>query len=80
MIIIEVHVPVLQAVYEFSVDEARPIRDIVLEIRQVIAKKQHEKEPDAYFEIHSTAQECVLPLDKSLFECGVRNGTKLILV
>lgn len=80
MILIEVQVPVLQQKYEFSADENRLIGDIILEMRQIIARKVREEEPDGCFKLHFPAQERILPLDRTFLECGIRDGSKLILV
>ena len=80
MIIVDVQIPAVPARFDFNVDENRPIRNIIGEMRQVVARKLHEEEKEIPLELCSCSQERFLPGDKTLAECGIRDGERLILV
>ncbi len=81
MILIEVTVPVISQRYDFSVDENRPVRESIREMRQIISRKLREEFiPEAGFELLSPLQRRPLPPDSTLSECGIHDGAELILV
>lgn len=82
MLHIEVSVPALGKSYEFQVNEQVKIAALADEISAVIATKEQMKWKDGTsgLVLCNTANGNVLPNEKTLRECAVGNGSRLILV
>lgn len=82
MILVDVQVPVLNESYDFNIDENTPVISVIRELCEVIC--QHERWPEVSDTNVNMILSClqlssILPLDKTLNECGVEPGYRLIL-
>lgn len=82
MIIVNVHVPALEMVYNFSLEETAKIGDLMEEMVELIAQKEHVP-------FHGNLEEMVLCSLESGEQCdkgqclagyGIAGGAELILV
>ena len=82
MLHIDVSVPALGRSYEFQVNEQVKIGALADEISAVVSTKEQMKWKDdtAGLVLCNTANGNVLPNEKTLLECAVGNGSRLILV
>ena len=82
MILVDIYVPSLDATYDFQLDENTPVKDLTAEIGEMLGKKC-KAAPDQEgqrFVLCSYAQKAILPAEKTLFMCGIRSGSRLLLV
>ena len=81
MILIDVLVPVTGRTYDFTVEENAPVRDVTEEIVGLIVRREgYGEQTDSGMHLFSHEKRMQLNQGKTLFENGVRNGDKLILV
>ncbi len=82
MILVEVYVAALDARYDFELDENVQIQQIVGEICEMLSKKTKErtKASTGNFLLCSMESKEVLSGGKTLYQCGVRDGSCLVLV
>lgn len=82
MILVDVCIPAVDANYDFMLDENTPISQVLVEISEMIAKKVGESCPQDIdkFMLCSMDKQEILEKEKTLFGCGVTDGTSLILV
>ena len=81
MIIVDIYVPALDQVYDFRVEESCTTAVIVEEICEMIQQKEQipagVAEDGAVFFEEKTGR--MLPLDKTLSECHIKDGCRLVL-
>lgn len=82
MILVDVYVPALNEIYDFNIDENTTVLSVVRELCEVIC--QHERWPSIVGSNDAMILSClqleqILPLHRSLSECGVEPGFRLIL-
>ena len=81
MILIDVLVPVTGRVYDFTVDENVAVRTAAEDIVDLIVQKEgYSNQGDSEMRLFSHEKRMQLEEDKTLFENGIKNGDKLILV
>lgn len=82
MILVDIYIPSLNRAYDFQVDENAPVENLMREIGEMLGNQTKAgKKPSAdSFFLFSMEQEQILQGKASLKACGVKNGTRLILV
>lgn len=82
MIIVNVGVPALEKVYNFSLEEKAKVRDLIEEIAELISQKERIPFTDSLDRmtlcIVETEEQC--SRDACLADYGISGGTELILV
>ncbi len=82
MILVDIYVPSLDAAYDFQLDENTPVKALTVEIGEMLGKK-YKAVPDQErqrFVLCSYEQKAILPSEKTLYMCGIRSGSRLLLV
>lgn len=82
MILIDIYIPALDVVYDFRVSEDVPVSQLKTEIVEMLCKKekaQEVPEPEDFL-LCSKDNGRILASVESLGSCGIRNGSRLILV
>ena len=82
MLHVEVFVPVLLSSYEFSINEHAKVTALIDEIVSVISIKEHrewEAKPEEMI-LANQDNSSILPSGKSLYQCKVKPGSRLILL
>lgn len=82
MIIVDLYVPAINQTFDFQMDENVTVRQLTDEIVEMLQRKITGRiyEPDRSFSLCSYELKGVLPADKTLHECGITNGSKLLIV
>jgi hypothetical protein len=82
MLYVEVYVPALEKEYEFSLNEHVKIGAVIDEISSVVSVQEQKKwQEDTEERILCNATgKCLLPKNRSLYECKVHPGSRLILM
>lgn len=82
MILVDVYAPAVDQTYDFLLDENADLSAIVLELTEMIARKTGSEKPGnaGDFVMYHAGMESPLSMSKTLFENGVRDGDRLILV
>lgn len=82
MIIVNVHVPALEKVYNFSVEERARISDLIEELAELVAQKECIPFSGSLEKMSLCSKENGEQCDKSkcLSDYGVCGGSELILV
>ena len=81
MILVDIYVPSLDAVYDFQLDENTPVKAVTTEIGEMLGKKfKVPARSESRFVLCSFEQKNILPGEKTLHMCGIRNGSRLLLV
>ena len=82
MIIVEISVPSTDGTYEFKLDEDVPVSMIIDELCSVISEKKRCSMPAGTdgFMLFSVEKSNLLSSGLTLFENGVINGDRLILI
>ena len=81
MIYVDVYAPSVDEVYDFEVDENCLVEEMTAGIARVLHKKTASfGEPlTEGFSVFSKRDGCVLPPDRTVCECGIESGCRLIL-
>ena len=82
MIIVDIYVPVVNKVYDFSINEKLPVSVIVEELSEVIAQKEGcmtIEHPENFVLCHADTKS-IMNADLTVESYGIGNGAKLILV
>ncbi len=82
MILVDIYVPSVEQRYDFNLDEHAPITSLMEELTGMICQKEHcllqgNKEELLLCRYEGST---ILNKNMTLAECGVTNGTKLLLV
>ena len=82
MILVDVYIPSLDDNFDFMLDEDTEIRKIIMEINEMIAKKMKSKKaPNTdEFLLYLMDKQIMLDKEQTLYGCGVRDGSRLMLV
>ncbi|MDO5410939.1 MAG: EsaB/YukD family protein [Lachnospiraceae bacterium] len=82
MVLVEVYVPAVDEHYEFMLDECVIVRQIVEEIAEMLARKIKNKvEGDnGVFMLCSMDHQRILEMEKTLADCHIKDGSRLLLV
>lgn len=82
MILVDIYVPSTGQDYDFQLDQYASIASVVEELSELIAQKERcslsGKAADLC--LCSREQQCILPDNLTLDDCGIRTGSRLILV
>ncbi|MBQ5561601.1 MAG: hypothetical protein IIT46_17745 [Lachnospiraceae bacterium] len=81
MIYVDIVVPVLDKVYDFTLEENAPVSVLVEEIAEIIAQKEQCEMCGIADNIMLVSMETseILPQNKTLNECGVHTGSRILL-
>lgn len=82
MIMVDIYVPAVDKAYDFTLNADIKIRTIIEEIAEMIAQKeQAEIVGDIEcFMLCDGDRNKVLPTNMTLGECGIKTGSRMILV
>lgn len=82
MILVDVYAPAVDRSFDFKLDENAEVSDILGEVTAMIAKKTgSESQGNAEdFLLYKTGREQPLSVAMSLYENGIRDGDRLIIV
>lgn len=82
MILVDIYIPSIDDSYDFMLDENVSIEQVIVEISEMISKKVKGKVPEnkADFMMCSMDKSEVLDRNQSLYEAGIRDGNRLMLV
>ena len=82
MIMVDIYMPAVDQSYDFLLDENAELNTVILEITEMIARKTKSDltGSDEDFVLYYVDKKAPLPLAKTLYESGVRDGDRLILV
>jgi uncharacterized ubiquitin-like protein YukD len=82
MILVEIYVPAMDSQYDFMLDEDSTVEQIIQELSEILAKKVRNVsiEPVHMFSLCSQDQNEILPMQKRLADCSIRDGSRLLLV
>ena len=82
MILVDIYVPSLDENFDFQLDENTQTRFVTDEVEDILGKMVRA-EADSYrkrFLLCSFEQQRVLPANQTLKMCGIKNGSRLLLV
>ncbi|MBD5089725.1 MAG: hypothetical protein HDT30_13115 [Clostridiales bacterium] len=82
MLFVEVQVPIFDQVYDFKVEQNERVYKVLLDIIRKICQKEGfyiEEKQEKLF-LWDMEQKRILPKDWTMEECGIKTGTKLLLV
>lgn len=82
MILIDIYVPSVNSMYDFQFDENTLVANIIDEVSELIGQKEHCAVVGSREELalcHRDSRQ-ILPIYRTLAECGVRTGHSMILV
>ena len=82
MILVDIYAPVVDQSYDFMLDENADLSAILLEVTEIIAKKTGSRRPadPGDFVLYDASKGTPLSVSRTLFESGIRDGDRLILV
>lgn len=82
MILVDICIPTIDSNYDFMLDENVPISQVLVEISEMVAKKMGEKRPADIKNLMlcSVDNGEILEKNKTLYNCGIVDGSSLILV
>lgn len=82
MLFVEVQVPIFDQVYDFKVEQNERVYKVLLDIIRKICQKEdfYIEEKQEKFFLWDMEQKRILPKDWTMEECGIKTGTKLLLV
>lgn len=82
MILVDIYVPSVDQEYDFHVDETVRIAAIIEEIASVISQKEQCELKGSLAELLlcSIGDRSILPREKTLEDCDISNGSRLMLV
>lgn len=82
MILVDVYVPAIDDHYDFQLDENETADKIILEMTEMVAKKTKSEKvqhPEKFI-LFSMEKKEAIPREKTLFACGIQDGSCLLLV
>lgn len=82
MILVEIYVPAMDENYDFMLDEDTKVEQIIGELEEMLSKKAKSvcTDPIEAFILCSRDRKEVLPMQKTLAACHIRDGSQLLLV
>lgn len=82
MILVDIYVPSVDREFDFGLEEKAKISGIIEEVASMISQKEQcmlKGNADELL-LCSMQDKTILPKDRTLEQCGIRNGSRLILV
>lgn len=82
MILVDIYSPAVDQTFDFMLDENADFASVMLEVTEMIAKKTGSEKPGSArdYALYNADKEQPLSEGKTLFESGIRDGDRLILV
>ena len=82
MILLDIYIPSVDGSYDFMLDENVPVGQLIAEVSEMASKKVNGKplEKREGFMMCSMEQCKTLDKNQTLYENGVRDGSRLMLV
>ena len=82
MILVDIYVPSVDREFDFGLDEKAGIAGIIEEVASLVSQKEQcELKGNAdVLLLCSMEDKAILPRDKSLEQCHIHNGSRLMLV
>lgn len=82
MILTDIYIPAIDSNYDFMLDENVKLTQMIAEISEMISKKVNEAKLERIgeFVLYSMDTGSMLDLRLSLYENGIRDGSRLLLV
>lgn len=82
MLHVEIEVPALDRKYEFSLNENVKIKEIVEEVAAVVGQHEQKswRENGNPFLLCNCSTSRILPDGKTLYECQIQPGSRLMLI
>lgn len=82
MIMVDIYIPSVDQVYDFGIDETASVAMVIEEITAMVSQKEQcalQGDAKGLLLCDRDRQE-ILPQDRTLQDCGVQTGTRLLLV
>ncbi len=80
MILVDIYVPSLDKTFDFRLDERASVESLTAEITEMIGSETGSPGKEGGFYLCSMDQERILPGNSTPAQCGIRNGSRLMLV
>lgn len=82
MILVDIYVPSVDQEFDFGLDETAKIAGIIEEIASMVSQKEQceLKGNTEELLLCSMRDKAILPREKTLAECDIVNGSRLLLV
>lgn len=82
MVLVDIFVPSLDKIYNFSLNEHVPVSSIVEEITEIVEQKERStfKGDVRELRLYNRKTQSPLPVQNTLEECFVTTGSNLLLV
>ena len=82
MILTEIYAPALDERDDYALDENVPVNRIIEGLAEILCKKTKSTMPESFgdFMLCSMDEERVLDRRKTLYENGIRDGSRLLFV
>lgn len=82
MILVEVYVPAVDEKFDFELDENAGIKQIIGELCEMLSKKMKSPMPSKTdeFMLCSMDGQQIFSGEKTLYQCKVKDGSRLLLV
>lgn len=82
MILTDIYVAAVDRTFDFMLDENAELGSVMAEVTEMIARKTGSASPANAkdFLLYLSGREAPLPFNMTLYESGVRDGDRLILV
>lgn len=82
MILVDIYIPAMDDEYNFMLDENEQVEKIILEITEMVSKKMKDVKAEGTeeFILYSMEQKKAIEKEKTLYLCGIRDGSRLMLV
>ena len=82
MILVDIYVPSVDDKFDFEIDENTLSKKVIEELSGIISKKMKSTSPNqgVRFDLYDIKRKVHVDNNKTLFECGIRDGDQLMLV
>lgn len=82
MILVDIYTPAVDRSYDFMLDENADLSAVIIEVVEMIARKTGSERPSNTedFVLYLAGTGTPIPPGRTLYENGVRDGDRLILV
>lgn len=81
MLHVEVYIPAVMKNYEFSLNEHVKTAVLIEEMAHMISQKEQKPwKKDGRLLLCNASRQCLLPGEKTLYQCRVQPGSRLMLL